>query len=217
MNNKNNFDCNLMDNFIDMGTVSEKKIKSEIQISYIILSLIPMTIYRIVIYLVMKNTWIKQSNLQFSLLDFNEFCKISSDLSYKILIISIILVISICIMSYISTLNISKYKIKKEYVKNFIKTLRTLQLIISSIIIFFFCIDYVNAISGIPSYISRFEWMEGQTKNKNSNIIFDFHKSENQIKVTYNINLAIEIIFEIMCSIISIKFQEKNFYGCIRE
>lgn len=210
MNNNNNSNYNLLDDFTaNMYTVSEKKIKSELQISFVILSLIPWTIYGIVIYFFMTDTWKKQSSLQFSISDFDNFYRVSCELSYKILIATIILIFFIFIVSIISTINISKYKIKKEYIKSLIKNICILQLIIFSVMLFFFCINYYNAISGIPSYIDRFEWLESQSKSKNQNITYNFNKNENKIKRTYNINLAIEIFFEVICSIISIKFQEK--------
>ena len=55
MDNKNNTNDSVLDDFTsNMTTISEKIIISKYQISYIILSLIPFTIYRICVQIHIK-------------------------------------------------------------------------------------------------------------------------------------------------------------------
>ena len=210
MSNNDDINHDLLDDFTtNMSTASEKKLMLIYQILCIILSLIPFIIYRIVENIFLNNTYREQAELQFSLLDMDNFCKITTELSYKFLAISVILIISVLIMSFISILKISKFKMEKEDIKKFKKGIIVLQLIISSIIIFFLISDYNNAKSPITWHIDKYESMVNQKDNNASNIIYEIKESENKMNMIFNVNFAIEIIFEIACCFVSIKFQNK--------
>ena len=192
MSNKNDNDHSLLDDFTtNMNTVPEKKIMSTYQICYIILSLIPFTIYRIAENIFLSSTFWRQAELQFSLLDFDIFCKVTNELSYKLLAISI-----------------SKYKIKKEDVKKFKKGIIVLQLIITSIIIFFISVDYINA-KPDKLYIDKYERLANQNYDDPPNVLYEIRENENKMHMVFNLNFATEIILEIVCSFVSIKFQNK--------
>ena len=210
MSNKNDNNHNLLDDFTtNMSTVSEKKFMLIYQTLYIVLSLIPFTIYRIVEHILLNNTYWIQAKLQFSLLDIDNFCKVTNELSYKLLVISVMLILSVLIMSFISILKISKFKMEKEDIKKFKKGIIVLQLIISSIIIFFISVDYYNSKSTIPWHIDKYESMVNQNDNNAPNIINDIKESENKMNMVFNFNFATEILLEIVCSFVSIEFQSK--------
>ena len=209
MSNKNDNDHSLLDDFTtNMSTVPEKKLMSTYQICYIILSLIPFTIYRIAENIFLSSTFWRQAELQFSLLDFDNFCKVTNELSYKLLAISVMLILSVLIMSFISILKVSKYKIKKEDIKKFKKGIIVLQLIITSIIIFFLSVDYINA-KPDKLYIDKYERLANQNYDDPSNVLYEIKESENKMHIVFNLNFATEIILEIVCSFVSIKFQNK--------
>lgn len=198
----------------DMETISEKRIKSEFQIKYIILSIIPWTIYRIMIYAFEKTMYIKEISLQMSSASFEEICNIYRQYNNKDFIISILLIFVIFIGTIVIARNISnKYKIKKEYVKNIIKSICVLQLIISSVILFFFCVDYSNDGNPTLLHTDKVEALEKLTKDSNQKqylkSINDVSKEKNKIILSYKINLTIKIVIHIICSVLSIKYQSK--------
>ena len=210
MDNKNNTNDSVLDDFTsNMTTISEKIIISKYQISYIILSLIPFTIYRICVQIFQKITWGKQIDLQMSLSNFNEFCKVTSNHSYKDLALTIATILVILIISLICGLRILKYKTKKENVKKLKKGIIGLQLIITGVMIFFISNAYNSSKGSITHYGYRFEWMQSQSSYEETDVTYDIIKSENDLKNIYFLNFAIEIAFEMICSIISIKFQNK--------
>ncbi len=210
MSNKNDINHSLLDDFTtNMSTASGKKLMLIYQILYIVLSLIPFTIYRIAEHIFANGTYRIQAELQFSLLDMDNFCKVTNELSYKLFAISIMLILSVLIMSFISILKISKFKMEKEDIKKFKKGIIVLQLIISSIIIFFISVDYYNSKSTIPWHIEKYESMVNQSDNNALNIIYEIKESENKMNMVFNLNFATEIILEIVCCIVSIKFQNK--------
>lgn len=210
MSNKNDINHNLLDDFTtNMSTASEKKLMLIYQILYIVLSLIPFTIYRIAEHIFENNTYSIQAKLQFSLLDVDNFCKVTNEFSYKLLAISIMLILSVLIMSFISILKISKFKMEKEDIKKFKKGIIILQLLISIIIIFFISVDYKNVKGTIPWHIDKYESMVNQNDSNASNIIYEIKKSENKMNMVFNLNFATEIILEIICSFVSINFQNK--------
>ena len=51
--------------------------------------------------------------------------------------------------------------------------------------------------------------MVNQNDNNASNIIYEIKENENKMNIVFNLNFATEIILEIVCSIVSIKFQNK--------
>ena len=179
------------------------------QILYIVLSLIPFSIYRIAENIFANGTYRIQAELQFSLSDMDNFCKVTNELSYKLLTISIMLILSVLIMSFISILKISKFKMEKEDIKKFKKGIIILQLLISIIIIFFISVDYKNVKGTIPRHIDKYESMVNQNDNNASNIIYEIKESENKMNMVFNLNFATEIILEIVCSFVSINFQNK--------
>ena len=110
MSNKNDINHSLLDDFTtNMSSASEKKLMLIYQILYIVLSLIPFSIYRIAEHIFENSTYRIQAELQFSLSDMDNFCKVTNELSYKLLTISIMLILSVLIMSFISILKISKF------------------------------------------------------------------------------------------------------------
>ncbi len=162
MSNKNDINHSLLDDFTtNMSSASEKKLMLIYQILYIVLSLIPFSIYRIAENIFENGTYRIQAELQFSLSDMDNFCKVTNELSYKLLAISIMLILSVLIMSFISILKISKFKMEKEDIKKFKK----------GIIIFFISVDYKNVKGTIPWHIDKYESMVNQS-DSNASILY---------------------------------------------
>ena len=122
----------------------KRKILGEFIEKYVILSLIPFTIYRIGIYIITDIGSKAMQEEQFSILN---YYNIANELSYKILFFSIAIVLAGLLVVILSSMLIfKKYRLRSEDINSVMKAIIITQIIFFCITTFFYFISYNNEI-----------------------------------------------------------------------
>ena len=188
---------------------TKNKIVKEFIEKYIIIALIPWVIYRIGIYILCDIANKTMEKQQFSIESILDYSNIATDLSYKILIFSIILVLSnFLIVFFSSKLIFKKYKIKREDVNSIMKVIIILQVMFVSITTLYYYVSYNNEICFNSALGTKFEWLAEQNmKSKTNN--YDVNKYVNNVREIYQIHLSILIITNFCCTLLCIFWQRE--------
>lgn len=190
-------------------TTPKNKITSEFIEKYIVIALIPFTIYQIGIYTIRTLGHKALDDQQFSIESIVNFSDIATNLSYNILAFSIIFVLSNFLVVFFSSKFIfRKYKARKEDFIGIMKVIIILQLIFTSISTLYYYVSYNDEIGINNSYISKFEWLESNNK-KTSSTNYDIKKYITDINKINQINLAILIIVNFVCIIFCVFWQSR--------
>ncbi len=189
--------------------VPKNKITSEFIEKYIVIALIPFTIYQIGIYIIRTLGHKALDDQQFSIESIVNFSDIAINLSYNILAFSIIIVLSnFFVVFFSSKVIFKKYKARKEDFIGIMKIIIILQLIFTSISTLYYYVSYIDEIGINNSYISKFEWLESNNK-KTSSINYDIKKYIADINKINQINLTILIIVNLVCISFCIFWQSR--------
>ncbi len=215
MNNETNLKFDILEEVVDGKIVaSEKKIKDNFLVRYVIIFLIPLTIYRLSVNIAQDKYFKEIFDYQFSLSSIEQFTQTTINYSYKILAFSIILIILnflIVLISSISTFK--KYKVKREDIKGIMKTVIIIQLIFVIVHSFFFGVTYINNKGVNESHISIYERLEQKQNtnksNKNNNNEYNIYEYINKVDQTIKVHFIVEIFTDILCVILCIVFQKK--------
>lgn len=190
-------------------TTPKNKITSEFIEEYIVIALIPFTIYQIGIYTIRTLGHKALDDQQFSIESIVNFSDIATNLSYNILAFSIIFVLSNFLVVFFSSKFIfRKYKARKEDFIGIMKVIIILQIIFTSISTLYYYVSYNDEIGINNSYISKFEWLESNNK-KTSSTNYDIKKYITDINKINQINLAILIIVNFVCIIFCVFWQSR--------
>ena len=129
---------------------TESNIKWKFIRNYTIIALIFFTIYKL-IYNIFDLKFIEIINENFSKInslvieDISKFVNILVNISFGIFISSLIIILCNFLYTYISSFLIfRKNKIKKSYIKNIIKVISIIEIIILVFIMFDISVDYIN-------------------------------------------------------------------------
>ena len=187
----------------------KRKILGEFIEKYVILSLIPFTIYRIGIYIITDIGSKAMQEEQFSInsiLNYN----IANELSYKILFFSIAIVLAGLLVVILSSMLIfKKYRLRSEDINSVMKAIIITQIIFFCITTFFYFISYNNEIKFNSVLGNRFEWLSNNEKKKNSTENYDVKKYITDIENCYKTNFTIVLITNFSCTILEILLQKK--------
>ena len=182
----------------------KRKILGEFIEKYVILSLIPFTIYRIGIYIITDIGSKAMQEEQFSINSILNYYNIANELSYKILFFSIAIVLAGLLVVILSSMLIfKKYRLRSEDINSVMKA------IIITQIIFFCIISYNNEIKFNSVLGNRFEWLSNNEKKKNSTENYDVKKYITDIENCYKTNFTIVLITNFSCTILEILLQKK--------
>ena len=147
----------------------KRKILGEFIEKYVILSLIPFTIYRIGIYIITDIGSKAMQEEQFSINSILNYYNIANELSYKILFFSIAIVLAGLLVVILSSMLIfKKYRLRSEDINSVMKAIIITQIIFFCITTFFYFISYNNEIKFNSVLGNRFEWLSTNEKKKNS-------------------------------------------------
>ena len=125
----------------------KRKILGEFIEKYVILSLIPFTIYRIGIYIITDIGSKAMQEEQFSINSILNYYNIANELSYKILFFSIAIVLAGLLVVILSSMLIfKKYRLRSEDINSVMKAIIITQIIFFCITTFFYFISYNNDI-----------------------------------------------------------------------
>ena len=183
---------------------SEKKIKDSFIIKYIIIFLIPWTIYRLSVNFAQDKYFKDIFNFQFSLSSIEQFKETIINFSYKLLAFSIIVILLNFLIVFISSSSIfKKYKIKKEHIKNIMKVIIVIQLVFFGIHAFFFTVNYINNTDTNENYKVIYERLQKEQNNSKSNknntyIEYNVNDYINEARQNIKVHLAIAIILDII-------------------
>ena len=182
----------------------KRKILGEFIEKYVILSLIPFTIYRIGIYIITDIGSKAMQEEQFSI------NSILNELSYKILFFSIAIVLAGSLVVILSSMLIfKKYRLRSEDINSVMKAIIITQIIFFCITTFFYFISYNNEIKFNSVLGNRFEWLSNNEKKKNSTENYDVKKYITDIENCYKTNFTIVLITNFSCTILEILLQKK--------
>ena len=188
----------------------KRKILGEFIEKYVILSLIPFTIYRIGIYIITDIGSKAMQEEQFSINSILNYYNIANELSYKILFFSIAIVLAGLLVVILSSMLIfKKYRLRSEDINSVMKAIIITQIIFLCITTFFYFISYNNEIKFNSVLGNRFEWLSNNEKKKNSTENYDVKKYITDIENCYKTNLTIVLITNFSCTIIEILLQKK--------
>ncbi len=192
---------------------SESKIKWEFIKYYTILALIFFSIYRIALYFIEHSYINLFNNFESKISNAEEYMLNINNESSFILCINIIFILSYFITALISFLLINnKYTIKKEYVKNILKVIIIIQLILALVLTFYISITYFNELNTTSIYRSRLEKLPLKTQDgtniEDKNFVIDEYM--NKINITYITSLITLLVFNALCAILCV-FLEKKF------
>lgn len=188
----------------------KRKILGEFIEKYVILSLIPFTIYRIGIYIITDIGSKAMQEEQFSINSILNYYNIANELSYKILFFSIAIVLAGSLVVILSSMLIfKKYRLRSEDINSVMKAIIITQIIFFCITTFFYFISYNNEIKFNSVLGNRFEWLSNNEKKKNSTENYDVKKYITDIENCYKTNLTIVLITNFSCTILEILLQKK--------
>lgn len=188
----------------------KRKILGEFIEKYVILSLIPFTIYRIGIYIITDIGSKAMQEEQFSINSILNYYNIANELSYKILFFSIAIVLAGSLVVILSSMLIfKKYRLRSEDINSVMKAIIITQIIFFCITTFFYFISYNNEIKFNSVLENRFEWLSNNEKKKNSTENYDVKKYITDIENCYKTNLTIVLITNFSCTILEILLQKK--------
>ena len=188
----------------------KRKILGEFIEKYVILSLIPFTIYRIGIYIITDIGSKAMQEEQFSINSILNYYNIANELSYKILFFSIAIVLAGLLVVILSSMLIfKKYRLRSEDINSVMKAIIITQIIFFCITTFFYFISYNNEIKFNSVLGNRFEWLSNNEKKKNSTENYDVKKYITDIENCYKTNLTIVLITNFSCTILEILLQKK--------
>lgn len=188
----------------------KRKILGEFIEKYVILSLIPFTIYRIGIYIITDIGSKAMQEEQFSINSILNYYNIANELSYKILFFSIAIVLAGLLVVILSSMLIfKKYRLRSEDINSVVKAIIITQIIFFCITTFFYFISYNNEIKFNSVLGNRFEWLSNNEKKKNSTENYDVKKYITDIENCYKTNFTIVLITNFSCTILEILLQKK--------
>ena len=188
----------------------KRKILGEFIEKYVILSLIPFTIYRIGIYIITDIGSKAMQEEQFSINSILNYYNIANELSYKILFFSIAIVLAGLLVVILSSMLIfKKYRLRSEDINSVMKAIIITQIIFFCITTFFYFISYNNEIKFNSVLGNRFEWLSNNEKKKNSTENYDVKKYITDIENCYKKNFTIVLITNFSCTILEILLQKK--------
>ena len=188
----------------------KRKILGEFIEKYVILSLIPFTIYRIGIYIITDIGSKAMQEEQFSINSILNYYNVANELSYKILFFSIAIVLAGLLVVILSSMLIfKKYRLRSEDINSVMKAIIITQIIFFCITTFFYFISYNNEIKFNSVLGNRFEWLSNNEKKKNSTENYDVKKYITDIENCYKTNLTIVLITNFSCTILEILLQKK--------
>ena len=188
----------------------KRKILGEFIEKYVILSLIPFTIYRIGIYIITDIGSKAMQEEQFSINSILNYYNIANELSYKILFFSIAIVLAGLLVVILSSMLIfKKYRLRSEDINSVMKAIIITQIIFFCITTFFYFISYNNEIKFNSVLGNRFEWLSNNEKKKNSTENYDVKKYITDIENSYKTNFTIVLITNFSCTILEILLQKK--------
>ncbi len=210
MNNQTNLKFDILEEVVDGKIVAtEKKMKDNFLVRYVITALVPLTIYRLIVNIIQDKYFKQIFDYQFSLSSIEQFTQSTINYSYKILIFSIILMLLDFLVVLISSIStFKKYKIKKENIKGIMKTIIIVQLIFAIVHSFFFGVNYIDNKGTNESHISIYERLV-QKQNDNKQDEYNIYEYLNKVDENINVHFVIVIIVQILCTILCILFQKK--------
>ncbi len=216
MENRQESNLDILETMQDSKIIgSEKKIKDSFIIKYIIIFLIPWTIYRLSVNFAQDKYFKDIFNFQFSLSSIEQFKETIINFSYKLLAFSIIVILLNFLIVFISSSSIfKKYKIKKEHIKNIMKVIIVIQLVFFGIHAFFFTVNYINNTDTNENYKVIYERLQKEQNNSKSNknntyIEYNVNDDINEARQNIKVHLAIAIILDIICTTLCVLLQKK--------
>ena len=188
----------------------KRKILGEFIEKYVILSLIPFTIYRIGIYIITDVGSKSMQEEQFSISSILNYYNIANELSYKILFFSIVIVLAGLLVVILSSMFVlKKYRLRSEDVNSVMKAIIAIQIIFWCFTTFFYFISYNNEIRFNSALGSRFEWLSTKEEKKNSTDNYDVKKYVTDIENCYQTNLVILLVTNFSCTVVEVVLQKK--------
>lgn len=194
----------------------KETIRDEFIEKYILLTLIPWTIYRLAVNIInfIDNEPIYEQ--QYSIDSIGNYANLSINLSNKIFILSLTLILCNFLVIYISSkLIFKKYKIRSNDLNYLVKVIIIIQILFVCIFSFFFYVDYNNLIARNPIFKDKFEWLleQKQTQMSKKNDIQldinDINMYINNVTTVQRVELAILIILEIVSAFLCTFWQYK--------
>ena len=190
---------------------TESNIKWKFVRNYTIIALILFTIYKI-IYNIFDMKFIEVINENFSrsnllvVEDISKFVNILVNRSFIIFISSLIIILCNFLYTYISSFLIfRKNKVKKSYVKNIIKVISIIELIILVFIMFDISVDYINHAKTCSDLSPSFE----KILEKYNSTDKDINMLLNKVYITDIVQFIILLSINICCTKYCIYWQKR--------
>ena len=190
---------------------TESNIKWKFVRNYTIIALILFTIYKI-IYNIFDMKFLEVINENFSrsnllvVEDISKFVNILVNRSFIIFISSLIIILCNFLYTYISSFLIfGKNKVKKSYVKNIIKVISIIELIILVFIMFDISVDYISHSKTCADFSPSFEKVleKYNSTDKGINILL------NKVYITDIVQFIILLSINICCTKYCICWQKR--------
>lgn len=189
--------------------ISKNKIIGEFVEKYIIIALIPWVIYRIGIFIITDLGSEEIQKQQYSINSILDYYNLSNELSYKILIFSIIIVLmGFLVVILSSKFVLRKYKIKKEYINSIMRAIVVIQIIFFCITSFYYFVSYNDRIRFNYALESKFEWLANKENKKNPEK-YDVKKYISDLNSCFQINMVLLLAVNLCCVIFEVVLQKK--------
>ena len=194
---------------------TESNIKWKFVRNYTIIALILFTIYKI-IYNIFDMKFLEVINENFSrsnllvVEDISKFVNILVNRSFIIFISSLIIILCNFLYTYISSFLIfRKNKVKKSYVKNIIKVISIIELIILVFIMFDISVDYISHAKTCSDFSTSFEKVLEKYNSTNK----DINTLLNKVYITDIVQFIILLSINICCTKYCISWQKRIIEG----